>query len=215
MMGPPVKVVVGDGESRQAFFIHKSLLSKHSDFFKAALDSNWKEGNEYTVRLPEDDPEHFQLFAAFLYSGQIYSSKDGDHKAARLEGDSEFKRILQSWILGEKLLSVEFKDACTDAFIAKMLEDGTYSNGTIIYPHGAAQCGMKRLCVDVAVWKWNAKAIDKARKKDIDPEFWVGLAAALHKTKLSGLKGRAPFMEQSTCGYHDHDEGSPCYKTMF
>ena len=104
----------------------------HSEFFKAALNKNWKEGEECIVALPEDNPEHFKIFSGFLYTGQVHSSKEGDFKSAESSGgitmDAEWSRICDLWVLGEKLLSSSFKDACTDAFLAKIYEKGNYPN---------------------------------------------------------------------------------------
>lgn len=125
-MGDPVKVIVGQGQNQQIFFVHKDLLSKHSDFFKTTLENGGKEPEIRTVLLPDEDPAHFEIFAGFLYTGQVFSSKDGDFKPANppatLAADFEYMRLLQSWVLGEKLLSTSLKDACTDAFIAKISE---------------------------------------------------------------------------------------------
>lgn len=219
MTAQPIKVQVG--ESQTTFFIHKDLLVKHSEFYKAALNEIWKEGTECTVKLPNDDPEHFKIFAAFLYTGHVHTSTEGEVKSAEPDRvfpvDTEWIRICQSWALGQKLLSVSFKDACTDAFVAKMHESQRYPSDlhTTIYAHGPAQCGMKRLCVDVAVWKWSDTAMNGGIMNGGYVEFWYSVAAALHKSKFSGLQGTSPFAVQNTCGYHDHGKDSPCYKTMF
>lgn len=55
-----VTVLVGPVEVE--WKLHSNLLASRSDFFKSAFNENWKEGQEKTLRLPEDDPRAFELF---------------------------------------------------------------------------------------------------------------------------------------------------------
>ncbi len=64
-----VKVIVGP--QQEEFTVHKTLLCAASEFFKAALSSNFIEGKEQKVTLPEDDPQYFQLVYDWLYSGRV------------------------------------------------------------------------------------------------------------------------------------------------
>jgi hypothetical protein len=51
----------------QNFTVHQDLISTRSEFFAKALRGDWKEAQERTVVLPDDEPEVFRLYLQFLY----------------------------------------------------------------------------------------------------------------------------------------------------
>ncbi|KAF9693806.1 hypothetical protein EKO04_008191 [Ascochyta lentis] len=55
------------GSHKKPFVIHQDLLTYHSHFFKAALTGNFREAENKTVTLQEDDPLIFEFFAHWLY----------------------------------------------------------------------------------------------------------------------------------------------------
>ena len=70
------KIIVGEGDDAQEFQIHEAVLTARSKFFKAAIGRKWKESEEKTVKLPEDDPEAFALYSQLVYTGQIPGMSD-------------------------------------------------------------------------------------------------------------------------------------------
>ena len=55
------------GESKTVFHVHEAKLFEGSSFFKAAFTSDFREGSERTMTLPEDDGPVFELFVDWLY----------------------------------------------------------------------------------------------------------------------------------------------------
>jgi hypothetical protein len=51
--------------------VNKDKLSVRSKFFKAAIAKKWKEGEEEVVRLPEVEPDIFQMYADWAYSNVV------------------------------------------------------------------------------------------------------------------------------------------------
>lgn len=208
-------VDVGSYEERQTFDVHEDLLKAHSRFFCAALNKEWKEGQERKVSLPEDDPEHFELSYHFLYTGRIYSksAEQDPHGVA-----AEEVLLAYLWTLGDKLNSSSFMDAILDTMISGMESDKScpMTLHEIIYPDSARASCMKRFLVDVAAWEWSENAVaEAAQDKDTPREFFRDFASALHKFAKSGRQGVAPY-KGSTCCYHEHVvQGKPCYRTMF
>lgn len=117
----PITVIVGEDDDGETFYLHEDAATKHSRFFAAALANGWKESEERTIRLPDEDPEDFSLFARFNYSGIIHSKREGD---ADEDGDGEWVRLADSWILGDKLLATTFKDAIIDSIVQKAVKEG-------------------------------------------------------------------------------------------
>ncbi len=63
-------VTVYVGEEEHPFHIHKELVCRASDFFKAACCGDFKEADGL-VRLPEQDPKVFKYFIHWLYTGNL------------------------------------------------------------------------------------------------------------------------------------------------
>ena len=208
---------------QQSFYVHTDLLQKFSQSFKPTLeDASSVDDKLQVISLRGHHPEIFQVFVHFLYTGLIFSSKEGDFKLDPTSSpspptDAEWTRLMGAWVLGETLSATPFKDACVDALIVKMNETGKFPpNGyTIVYNHGTAHCGMHRLCVDVAVWRSNDAFLARCERDGKFGEYWFDVAVALKKARHDGRKGEASFTKDGTCYYHDHGDEEPCYKTMF
>ena len=64
-----VTILVGSQETR--FDLHRGLLCASSDFFKAAISSNFKERDQNEIKLPKQDVKIFKFFVRWLYSGRL------------------------------------------------------------------------------------------------------------------------------------------------
>ncbi|KAI5212271.1 hypothetical protein E4T38_00697 [Aureobasidium subglaciale] len=84
--GPVASIEVGDGLHVQEFFAHKSLLCDCSQYFKAALDGHFAEGQKQKIVLDDEDPVIFGTFVAWLYQGQL----DSQGVEAALDGSERF-----------------------------------------------------------------------------------------------------------------------------
>ena len=167
--------------------------------------------------LEEDDPEMFCLFYQFLYTGQIFSIRDGGvQEKPGVASDEEWIRLGNAWILGEKLLSSSFKDSVTDSIIAKMQEKRRFPS-TIhetIYPKSNASSAIRKLIVDIAIC--NPTAINSPEKQfDIQwAEYYYDCMGALNRAQTFGRTGEVPYLGENTCWYHEHGTDKPCYKTV-
>ena len=57
---PLAIIFVGKGDNTRAVIIHKNLLTRHSPFFRAALEEGrFFQGHIQTVHLPEADRAYF------------------------------------------------------------------------------------------------------------------------------------------------------------
>lgn len=64
------------------FGMHKGLLCRESLYFKAALEGHFKEATEGFV-LDDEDPEVFQRFNTWLYTGKVLASDEEVSKVGR------------------------------------------------------------------------------------------------------------------------------------
>ena len=51
--------------------IHRDVLTKHSTFFRAALEGQFREAHEKVVRMPEGDAEAFAVYCQWAYNNTL------------------------------------------------------------------------------------------------------------------------------------------------
>jgi hypothetical protein len=63
--------IVCVGEEPKEFHVVKSIATRSSKFFQAAMTRDWKEALERRVLLPEVDPDDFEGYLQWLYTSDI------------------------------------------------------------------------------------------------------------------------------------------------
>jgi len=115
-----VTVEVGTRQGNKAArrsSVHSALVMSHSDFFKAAMSTEtWQESKEQIVRLHDEDPEVFEVFYWFLYTGRVHNMRPD-------EQNEEWRSLVGSWALSPFLQSVSFEDVVVDAMGERMRVD--------------------------------------------------------------------------------------------
>jgi hypothetical protein len=66
----PVRV----GPHAETFPIHRDILCK-SEYFRRALDGEFKEAGDQAIDLPEEDPDIFSFVVAYLYEEKFLPIK--------------------------------------------------------------------------------------------------------------------------------------------
>ena len=171
----------------------------------------------------------FEDFHSFLSSGKVTSGEededadfDEDAEYDGMKGNEEWNRLIDSWVLGNVLLSGSFKDAVVDAMVHKVLWNSVpFDIHMVLYPNSSDSSPIRKLVVDITVHKWYEEDIadvDTEVEPKVQAEFMRDVAVAFHKTKqLSKAEQPKNPIESSEggCRYHEHGADKPCYKTMF
>jgi hypothetical protein len=71
-----VKIRIGKGELAQIHRVHKKLLSERSAFFDAAINSGFRETVENEIVLESKNPQVFEFFLTWLYTGSLPTIRD-------------------------------------------------------------------------------------------------------------------------------------------
>lgn len=170
--------------------------------------------------LEDDNPEHFEVFKNFIYHCAIYTSNNGDEhrdKDGTLRND-EWPRLMQSWQLGDKMLSTSFKDSTVDACVAKVQEEQCWGTDLhpLIYPSSKSTSALRKLLIDIAVRNWNEETLVDATKAVENHDFTREVLLAERKRNIAGPKMKSPIEKPQSCQYHEHiAAGTACYTTMF
>ena len=203
----PIKVRVGPDE--HGFYIHPSVISQTSDFFKAALKKEWAEGQERIIKLPEDDPVIFETYVQWLYTGTIFCKTREEYHNYNLLADL--------YIQGEKLIDTFFQDAVVNAIVAATRSydvDGSRSwpgerTVNIIYENTTEGSPARKLMLDI----WHDQADSSWRcesTKTLTQEFLADLTFALIKKCENGALHGRRLTSDDTCAYHKHAKEEPC-----
>lgn len=63
------------GQEEWKFMVQESVLCENSPVFAASVKKEWRERQDRLITLPEDRPDDFDLYAQWVYRGQIFSRK--------------------------------------------------------------------------------------------------------------------------------------------
>ncbi|KAF1983179.1 hypothetical protein K402DRAFT_466208 [Aulographum hederae CBS 113979] len=184
-----ITVRVSHVEDAEVFAVHAEILINNSEFFRAALEGEWKESKENAV--PLDDPP--AVFAK----------------------DKGAPSLVQCVILGERLLDSDFRDASTDEPIDMTNSSGGWpvENMPTVYAQTGENNTLRKLFVDW--YKWHTLQgilkLEAYHTEETLRDIAFALAESRHE-KLICLT--APFNKPS-CRYHQHRKEGKCYKEKF
>ncbi|KAF2279433.1 uncharacterized protein EI97DRAFT_412463 [Westerdykella ornata] len=214
LSGRSIEVVVGL-EPPIPFSVHENLICASSDFFRKAMEGDWKESKQLLVCLEDDDPDTFLVYLHWLYRGTLPVRIDEPGPLM----NSEYLQLAKAYILGDKLQDGDFKDVVIDAMIDKC--KSTASDGHRWFPVGPVlRCMYKntptsskarRLLVDIYVHHgpghWTS---DGAEQDEIPKDFLYEVTMAFMDKRD---KNEEDPTQRPTCAYHEHGPGETrCYK---
>ena len=101
---PTIPIIVGQDNNRTTFYVHKVLLTSHTDYFGRALMSNFTEGQEQICRFPEGNQYAFHLLVQWLYRGE-YEVTSAMPEAFGGNQQIWFKFHAHAYVLGNMLVA--------------------------------------------------------------------------------------------------------------
>ena len=111
----PVRLIVGEDDAEETFYVHQRLLVERSEYFNTALRSNFPEAQTQTFRFKEDNPQAMWLFASSHYMNleeifeELYQMNSYKDSSSRFSMEDCLHRHAQAFVLGNKLMSGGFK----------------------------------------------------------------------------------------------------------
>jgi hypothetical protein len=195
-------------DAPKRFTIHEGLVKPHSEFVRLALRGDWKEAQEQTIPLPEDDPSVFSVYQQWLYGGQIYTLCN-----TVFQVDDEYKILVKAYILGEKIMDQNFKDSAADAIVEKLrfLRRFDTSLTDLVFENTLSTSPLRRLWMDVYFHFGNSEWLDaKMVGSPINSEFMVEFSRyqMQFRTGFGSFGKDAMFL---SCTYHEHGM-RPCHR---
>lgn len=191
------------------YSIHERLVSPRSEFVRLALRGQWKEARERTINLPEDDPDVFAVYQQWLYGGLIHTCCDTSFSCT----DDEYEALAKAYILGEKLMDDDFKDAIADAIVDKLRSLRRFDTGltTLVFNNTPSGSPLRRLWMDAYYHFGSSEWLDvDCVGSPINAEFMVEFSRYQMQCR-TGFGSFGPDAMFLSCTYHEHGT-RPCHR---
>ncbi|PMD52236.1 uncharacterized protein K444DRAFT_637423 [Hyaloscypha bicolor E] len=107
-----VTLFAGQNKEAKSFLIHKDFACHYSPVLKAALNSNFIEGQTQSYRMEEDNHEAVHLLIHWFYT-QVLDTQQPKERLTGKPKDNEDLALIQLWILADKLLIPELQNLVT------------------------------------------------------------------------------------------------------
>ena len=176
------------GHSEQVAFAHSSHLVRESQFFAAAMKTEWVEGQTRTIKLPEEDPDAIAHYISYLYTGRLFTEditvKVGDGI------ESCFQLLSKLYVTGERFIHPKFQNVVLKEIIRltrlpdkdRMYWYPTGEDVNIVYRGTTHGSPGRRLMVDLHV----VMGVKEWMDDELEVEFVTDVAKSLYE-KLAGL----------------------------
>ncbi|KAF2667988.1 BOP1NT-domain-containing protein [Microthyrium microscopicum] len=212
--GKVVSILVGENE--KIFTLHVNRICLTSDFFKRMLHDRpfgFRENVTNEIKLPEQRPEVFELFARFVYYGHV-----GPIPAKNFESDEARKTILsanstlllKAVALADYLQCDDFHNAIMDNLVLQCVTHRSYpvAGSGIKLALSSGSPLLVRFLQDACISVGNASWWDYDNKVFEHTDFWVSVMKGM--AALLGGEGRPKKWEPKNCDYHRHKDGKRC-----
>lgn len=119
----------------------------------------------------------------------------------------------QAWAFGAYLQATDFQDAIADVILEKATaaSPATYSVHKFISAKSNVGAPIRKLLVDIAVWKWDVSTLEAQSNEAAWSDFFRDLSIALLKTRGSTEEDR---IVKPSCDYHEHRLKNTFYRRM-
>lgn len=188
LASPAVSVAVG--QTPKIFQVHGAILCTSSNFFRKVLKPEWtalrEENKPIELTDPEDDPETFTIYVHWLY----YKSLPGSLKGK--PSSDQMGRLVDAYLLGEKLMDVCFKNAVLAAIIASFCHAPRSerrfprtSDIEAIYERTTPSSTLRALMVDLWVYVAHTSTGWMRDVENVPRDFLIDVTKAMIKKRPS------------------------------
>ncbi|KAK6436349.1 hypothetical protein LTR95_007457 [Oleoguttula sp. CCFEE 5521] len=189
--------------------IHELIIKSGSDFVRLALTGGWQEAQTNLVKLPVDDLGIFAVYQRWVYYGDLRTMS---HRSNAQCDIREYEVLVNAYVLGEKIMDSDFKDAVIDGIIEKLPAEASFDVQLtpLIYEGTPTKCALRWLWLDVYYHSGTAAWLDNELCHS-HPDFLSEYGESKSQSRIAGAKPCAVAYMGDTCHYHEHGS-RPCYR---
>ena len=200
------------GSELKRFSIHKGLITKESDYFKAAFTGNFAEGTSSVIKLEEHKPEAVEWFITWLYSRRLIHDTEG-----KIDVDLDMFQLSNLHIFADAVDVPKLRWATTDAvikngetkYLRPKVVDAIYNNLPDNTP-------LRPLLVQWFIADFNEPENEggwpnKSWLEECPAEFSMDVALTAVPRLKDSKATKIPWDSTDKCGdYHKHKDGEKC-----
>lgn len=215
--GAIVTVIVGENEAQRTFHVYEGPLKQYSSYFRTALNGCWLESNERVVKLPQDEPEVFQVFFNYIMSGKLYARLTTDKQIPLHEA-----LTLKVFIFGDTRGVPEVCNAAVDLLFQILIQKGIFPGDSLryVYDNTPGHSLLRRFLVEVLLSVADLSAMETSGGQALLPaECMFALLKYLQAQKCSpGLPTHTTYGDYMYAKSHElcakyHDHSGSCNTT--
>ncbi|CAK4018747.1 btb poz domain containing [Lecanosticta acicola] len=208
-------VVVGAGDAQKAFNIHKSFLSKTSEFLKRACNGDWKEGEAKKIEFPEQAPEVFEIYLQWLYTGDLVFLEEAtpSKDAPGVEGYAAraFHSLVDLYCLADMLRDSHACNTVINKIIKmskKILCGPLASEVSRVYAMTTKTSKLRLLFVDYYATYCDRDFYQNSSNA-LPHDFLTDVLGNMATRLRSGSNRLAAPGDVPKCTYHEHNDACP------
>ncbi|KAF2747802.1 hypothetical protein M011DRAFT_525974 [Sporormia fimetaria CBS 119925] len=212
LSGPMIEVVVGRGETKRKWNIHRNLLDhQNSDL----LDEELGDGEQTRLELPDHDPAGFELLVKWLYQGKLDDVGNFAGPDQKYEYATNCQKL---YLICERFGLEQLKNVAIDQYrrglnLSELVPDADEIND--VYRRSAPGSQWRKLMTQIAA----RQIMDPDSRRNVsayrecfedNPDFAIELVTAI-KEGIGGTLLDDPTEEGNECDYHDHESVPDCH----
>ena len=200
------------GSDKKSFHIHKALLSSKSTYFRAAFEGSFKEAEEKTLHLVDEDPDYFACYTLWIYNQPL------ENITSDIERKPSLDDYCHLFVLADKLGSEPLQNLVMDIIHEYASDDGQsgLDPRTVNFVWASTMPGsqLRAILIDFLAWQQD---LDKSPELvEAEPEFlFEVLKICSRRLPWRLVDEVGPFEKDKCQTYHTHRDGSgPCVKVV-
>lgn len=190
------------GKEKKAYTLHKDLLCFYSDYFRAALNGNFKEATERKLELLDVDTSLFDAFQVWVYTRDL-QGPDGHHEY--------FKFLVDMWVLGDQHQIPLLQNQAMNEIFAKVKKSKLFSLPVVpvVYAKTMAGSPLRKAAIEIVAWNMHFKEWSPSTM-GWTVECMSDLVLALHVARLNKEVTYPCLPKRDTCFFHVHGKDEHC-----
>jgi len=170
------------GPEAQQFTVHADRLTKMSEYFRTALQGEWKEAKDDTFTLAEENAPVFGFFLDWLYDPHLDYTRN----------DDSFRFLIEAYLLGERRGVRAFRNVIMSE-INKCWPQNAFSClgiYTLVFTETTVDSKLRQLIIDHVVWEGKLEDLHAGAEKGevMHPELAMALYAGLLERVKPGFQ---------------------------
>lgn len=201
-----VTIIVGK-HTTKTYSVHKGVLVFYSGYFAKALEGRFREAKDKEVKLPDAEPEVFDLVQNWLYSHSIYH-----HNV--IEAGKRMQMAPKIWFFADAHDIPALQNAATDFIHSTTLSKWVVPVESLpyIYENTMVSAHLRKFAIEVIAHTCTATNL---LTPDLIKYFVQEAACDILKIVCSTnhkQKGKEDVRKWNLCKYHVHEDGVRCEK---